>query len=325
MVYCRKTITIALQESCNVGSRYLFLFETLPITKEKIINQMASESLDRLIREVRNPAPAGTSLDIYKFIKEHQTITQIQVGNFIKNFEDFFDDLSIVIELLNYVPKNKWPKHRGIQYSLYPETLKTLHCSFEIVINGYYAESVMLSRSVFETYLRTVFISCFPLDWESAFYDLKGRHRFDATSLMRDHLKVDWLFIYRLRCKAAHSKTHYHLKKIIDLSKNPKQPIRLEYKGDRKALFMAVNLVMLDLVLLFHTMMTLFEPDFDNLSELKKRKSRLKKIDSALLHIIRANERPKFSAIANDILKIEKIMQAGIQEEIGQVLRSQQK
>lgn len=271
---------------------------------------MTSESLDKLITEVRNPAPAGTSLDIYEFINEHRAMTQIQVGNFIKNFEDFFDDLNIVIDLLNYVSKNKWPKHRSIQYALYPETLKTLHCSFEIAINGYYYEAAILARNVFETYLRMVFISCFPSDWESVFTDLKGRRRFDVTSLMKDHLKVDWFFAYRLMCKAAHSKAHYHLKKIIDLSKNPKQPIQLEYKGDRKALFMAVNIVMLDLALLFHMMITLFKPDFDSHADLKKRRPRLEKIDSILLGLIQANERPKFSAIANDIIKIEKIMLA---------------
>ena len=269
---------------------------------------MTSESLDKLIEELKSPDPARSTLDIYEFITEHRTMAVYQYNNFIKIFEDFFDELNAVIGLLNYSPKSNWPKHRSIQYSLYPETLKTLHCSFEIAINGYYYESVMLSRSVFETYLRMVFISCSPSDWESAFYDLKGRRRFDVTSLIRDHLKVDWHFIYRLMCKTSHSKSHYHLKKIIDRSKNPKQLIQLEYKGDKKVLQFAINCIMLDLALLFHTMMTLFEPDFDKLSDLKKMKSRLKKIDEALLDIIRANERSKFSAITNDILKIEKIM-----------------
>ncbi|MBI4680531.1 MAG: hypothetical protein HY753_04830 [Nitrospirae bacterium] len=272
---------------------------------------MNGDRLAELISEVRNPEPARTTIDIYKFIEEHRIVAQHQFGNFIKNFEDFFDDLNTAIWLLNYVPKNTWPKHRGIQYFLYPETLKTLHCSFEIAINGNYDESVMLARSVFETYLRIVFISCFPSDWESVFNDLRGRRRFDVTSLIRDHLKVDWYFIYRIMCKVHHSKSHLHLKKIIERSMGVKHPpVQLEYKGDKKALGMAVNLIILDLTLLFHMMMTLFAPDFDNHSELKKRKARLKKIDTVLLGLIQSNDRPQFSAISNDMLKIEKLVHA---------------
>ncbi len=66
---------------------------------------MDCKELEKLIDEVLKPEPAQTTFDIYNYIDEHRIIVQDEVGKFMKYFEDFFDELNIVIQYLNYVPK----------------------------------------------------------------------------------------------------------------------------------------------------------------------------------------------------------------------------
>lgn len=74
-----------------------------------------SQELESLINEVLSPNPSRTTLDIYKYVQKHRIFIESQVGRFRKYFEDFFDEMNIVIQLLNFVPKKTWKMNKSIQ------------------------------------------------------------------------------------------------------------------------------------------------------------------------------------------------------------------
>ncbi len=272
---------------------------------------MDCKELEKLIDEVLKPEPAQTTFDIYNYIDEHRIIVQDEVGKFMKYFEDFFDELNIVIQYLNYVPKKNWKMHKSVQYLLYPEVMKTLHRAFEDAIDGYYDEAIMLLRSVYETFLRIVFLSCYPREWEAIFFDRKNKMNFNVTNFVKDHLNLEWSFVYRIMSKVHHSKVHKNLTSLIEISKpNNKGLIIMEYGLDKKLLYMAVNFITFNLCCLFHVMMSIFGDDLHSYDKLKTRITRLKKIDRILLGLIETNPREKFSSIAKDLRKVGEIIKS---------------
>ena len=184
-------------------------------------------SIDK-IQQLLSDKPSKTSLDIYSYIHKHKELFLLKFGNHVKQFEDFFDELNLIIQFLNFVPKEQWGKSKGSQYLLYPETMKTLHRAFEDTIDGYYDEAMILNRSVYESFLRIVFASRHSQDYESIFTSIKGKVAFNVTNFVKDDLKLDWGFLYRIMSAIHHSKKHKHLKRLTDPNEQAK-PIILEY------------------------------------------------------------------------------------------------
>jgi hypothetical protein len=270
---------------------------------------MDDDTLRRLIEELENPNPAETSVEIVRRIRAHKVYAFENVGRYIKMFEDHFDEIYTVIYRLNFVKKDSWSAHKGIQYLLYPEAMKTLHRAFEDMIDGYYDESMMLNRSVYETFLRIVFVSCYPREWEAIFVTRKDRMKFDVTSFVADHLRVDWRSVYRFMSVIAHSKAHRNLKKLQELSRKEADAIGLEYNADRKLLQMCVNTITFNMCILFHALVVVFGRDFDQDIILRDRSARLAKLDQVLLGQIETNSQPKYASRARDIVKIGKIIE----------------
>ena len=214
-----------------------------------------------------------------------------------------------IIYRLNYVKKNKWSKHKAIQYILYPEALKTLHCAFENMLDGYYDESMMLNRSIYETSLRIVFVGCYPDEWEAIFINRKKKMQFNVAAFVKDHLRIDWESVYKFMSIISHSKAHKNAKKILELTQaGGEHLIGLEYELDIKSLFMALNMIAFNMCLLFHLMVSIFEGDINSDPILEKRADRISKIDQVLLGLIETNPKSGYSARMKDIIKIGKII-----------------
>ncbi len=272
---------------------------------------LSEKEVESLLNEVLSPDPARTTLEIYEFISLHRVKIESEIGRFLKYFEDFFDEINIVIQLLNFVPKENWKMHKAIQYLLYPEAMKTLHRAFEDLIDGYYDESLMLVRSVYETFLRIVFLSCYPTEWEAVFFDRKNKMNFNVTSFVKDHLKVNLDLVYRFTSKVHHSKIHKNLQSLVERSKpNTGNPIRLEYKGDRKSMEISVNFLTLVLACLFHSMISIFGEDFHGYLKLEDRIARLMRIDRILLSLVALHPKEKFASFSGGLEKIGEIIRA---------------
>lgn len=268
-----------------------------------------SDEIGKLIKETQTDEPAKTTLDIYNYIERHKIAVVRNFKGYVKYFEDYFDVLNTAISSLNYLPKENWPQYKGIQYLMFPEALKTLHRAFEDVVAGYYDEAVMLLRSVYETYIKMVFIACYPEDYEAIFRDRKGKRNFNLTNFVKNNLHLDWEFIYRFMSYASHSKMHLILEKLVKLSKKEdKSPIRLEYKYDKDAISRPINLSTFLLYALFNTMLVTFKDDFDNSKIDRNYIIRMVKIDKALRGILESLPN-KFSSIVKDIDRIDIILE----------------
>ncbi|MBI2083735.1 MAG: hypothetical protein HYT76_09270 [Deltaproteobacteria bacterium] len=275
---------------------------------------MSTTKTQQLLDELLSKDPAKTSLDIYSFIQQHKRLFLEKFGNFVKQFEDLFNELNLIIQLLNYVPKDGWKQSKGAQYLLYPETMKTLHRAFEDTIDGYYDEAMILNRSVYETFLRVVFASCYPSDYESIFVPIAGKRAFNVTNFVKDDLKLNWEFLYSIMSAIHHSKKTKHLRRMNDPSQQ-KNPIILEYESSEDGMAMCVNITCFNLTCLFHAIASIFETDFPNHPDLKLRIDRIHKIDEALLGIIEANPKKDFSNLSSDIRKIGMIIKASGQNQ----------
>jgi hypothetical protein len=274
---------------------------------------MNHRELWKMIDEVLNPESAQTTLDIYKYIDSHKraVVARSESAEFIKIFGDFFHELNIVISYLNLVPKNNWKRHKKIQYLLYPEVMKTLHRALEDTTDGYYEEAMMLLRSVYETFLRIAFLSCYPENWEAIFYNRKNKMNFEVTGFVKNHLKLKCDFIYGVMSDVHHSKKQKNLSSLIRRSKsNINEPIRIEYRGNKKLLWRSFNYTIFSLCCLFHAMMSIFLDDFDKNDQLKVREERLKKIDLILLGLIETNPDVEFASLAKDIKKVGEIIKS---------------
>lgn len=274
------------------------------------IIQMDDADLKKLLEELISDDPSATSTDIYSFISNHKHLTLTHYGAFINQFEDLFHVINTIVYLLNFVPKTEWKDHKTIQYLLYPEALKTLHCAFEIGLNGYYDESLMLVRSAYETFVRIVYVSCNPSDYDSIFVKIKDRPKFIVTNFVEDDLKVDWRWIYHLLSAVTHSKKHKAFSARKSLIEGPKKEIQLEYEFSEQGMHMFINLLTFVFACLFHAMRTIFDTDFPATKELADRVERVSKIDDLLLGIIEKNPSSKFGDIAKDLRKIGEIIRA---------------
>jgi hypothetical protein len=124
----------------------------------------------------------------------------------------------------------------------------------EDTVEGFCGETIVLTRSLYETFLRIVFISCFPKNWASAvFKPEKDRVAFNATNFPRDQLRVDWEFIYK-----THSVVSHNVYDVMRRLAQPQSFVSLELQCDEEAIGLAVNSLTFTLWALLHVCRILF-------------------------------------------------------------------
>lgn len=268
-----------------------------------------SEELEQLIEETQRDSPAKTSMDIYTYIEKHKEFVVNRFGGYLKYFEDYFDVLNDIINRLNFAPKKLWPQYKSVMYLMFPETMKTLHRAFEDIVAGYYDEAMILLRSVYETYIKMIFIACYPDDYEAIFKDRKNKRNFNLTNFLKDDLNLDWGFIYRIMSYVAHSKIHIVLARLIKLSKKEdRNPIRLEYGYNEEAISRPINISTFLLCGLFNMMLTIFKGDFKDSQIDQNYSIRIVKIDKVLRKTLERFSN-KFKSIVKDIDKVDMIFE----------------
>ncbi|MBN1621589.1 MAG: hypothetical protein JW871_03260 [Endomicrobiales bacterium] len=267
---------------------------------------MNKEDFKILAKRTTNSSIAKTSEDIYKIKEIHAKFILSEFHDFVKFFEDFFDFLNLVVQKLNYVEKKNWKPEKSIQYLHYPETMKTLHRAFEDVLDGYYEESLMLLRCVYEAYIKMIFVSYYPEDRESIFVDRNGRVGFNLTNFIEHQLKFDWKFIYKVLSVSSHAKSHTHLKRLIKISeKKDSKPIQLIYYTDKKEASRSVNIIYFLLYALLHFLDFIANEDIDQALDATE-KQRYIDVLKVLRSILETT--PSFSKVVNDIDKIKDII-----------------
>lgn len=180
-------------------------------------------------------------LDIRNFESHHQSKISNDYNRFIRQFEVTFSLITDCVHALNYVEKTTWPKHRGIQFLLYTHNLKTLYSSFDRLIRGSYEDSLSLTRTVYEAFIKIIFLNCFPQSSSALFQKIKDVPNFNLDNFIKDNLKLDW-HDHRLLSMMVHSNNYSVLQGWVELAQRPQtEPICLQYQFDKRLFELGVN------------------------------------------------------------------------------------
>lgn len=157
-------------------------------------------------------------------------------------FEMFFCAMTGYSHNINYLDKKGWPINRGFQFVIATSALKQFHSAYTLLNMGAYEDAITILRSIYESFLRIVFVSCHPECPYNA-YGAAGQTgtQFNATNLVRDELKLGWT-TYHITSAFAHSNMYKVMGDMIELStgKEPKL-IALTYELDDDMISMITN------------------------------------------------------------------------------------
>ena len=161
-----------------------------------------------------------------KFIDEYR--------GFVEIFEVGYTALAEAVDLVNFVSKDSWPEHRGAQYLLIAENIKSFRSAQDRLMRGYYQDCGAISRSLYESFVRVLFMSLHPEYWSSAvsYMAISGQRKFNLTGLLRDELRLDWDPIYRLLSGVSHSNIQAVLQQVVALSVPDKEAERYGYRNE---------------------------------------------------------------------------------------------
>jgi len=203
------------------------------------------EDVQRWIEELLQDAPSQVFLDMGSLKREHTEWMVANFRGFFEYFEPAFNLLTSLVKSLNYCPRGHWPEHRILQFVFMPGVLKSLYRAFDDLLEGFYHESLMLLRSVYETVLRIVFVSCYPQDrWATLTpppFTPKGMRRFNATNFLPHDLNIDWSWLYRPLSMQVHSRQPEVLERIMAVSQGQLQLHALELSADEELAGLAMN------------------------------------------------------------------------------------
>jgi len=198
------------------------------------------KALDDLCNEI---APSKVILDINKYQTSHANKILKEYGRFVSQFELYYDLIVEIFHAINYIDKAEWPKHRSAQFLLFVHNLKSLYSSFERLIHGFYEDSIILARPVYEAFIKSVYITCDPTDPYAVVAGLKGnmQKKFNLSHFLKDDLKLEW-HDYRLFSAWAHANQYSVLKEAADIQQQgQKEAITLKFQFDKKLFELGVN------------------------------------------------------------------------------------
>lgn len=115
-------------------------------------------------------------------------------------FENAFGLLLEIVEHLATSNTQKYPKHRLQSLLFFARALQTIFAAMDLAYKGYYAEAMALTRMVYETFTRVVFISVHP-ERSGEVFDF---NTFKIRN-MEQLLKYDLYEMYKMLSTFTHS------------------------------------------------------------------------------------------------------------------------
>jgi hypothetical protein len=180
---------------------------------------------------IRQNAAAGVLSELLDLERENAEIFDSEYGRFASQFDVEYGALARLIDELNFVDRSCWPRHRFIQYVLLAYNLPSFSSALDRYRRGYYADALALVRGLYETFLRMVFVSCNREEpWGALGKAPKGVVAFNATGLVRDHLKLPWLKNYSVTSAFTHSNTFLVSEALIRAEQQVGEPERIGLK-----------------------------------------------------------------------------------------------
>ncbi len=166
--------------------------------------------------------PSSVVLGLVEAERNHFNRFNTAYGRWVAQSEVHFSCLVNAIEQIDYVEKSTWPSHRGTQFILVTNTLRSLWSSADRLHRGAYQDSMTLLRLAYEVWARLIFMSCHPDDhlYGVARSGSDGKPSFKMTNLLRDQLRLDWSKKYELLSSFAHGKIDT-LQEVLDSARKP--------------------------------------------------------------------------------------------------------
>lgn len=204
------------------------------------------EEFDQLCNVV---FPSDVLDGVYGAETTHKKLVLAGYPRVVEQFELIYHCLVLFIRSINHIEKGNWPGHRPVQFLLLTHNLRSLFSAFQCLRRGSYVDALSLLRTCFEALVKVVYISCnsdfaVQIAIDGAIPSMKpgkGAARFNLTSFVRDHLKLDWN-TYRLLSYATHSNQLIVGPAILDLSRYGQvEPIMEIYDFDESMFSVVVN------------------------------------------------------------------------------------
>src|SRR6266404_5527831 len=99
--------------------------------------QNQSELAERAVR-VRNryvPSQLFGQIDTYEYASRGIALEKFQ--GFVSHMEAAFEVINRIVVGVNYIEKDKWPQHRGLQFMVVAENLRFFYSSFQMLFRGF--------------------------------------------------------------------------------------------------------------------------------------------------------------------------------------------
>ena len=194
-----------------------------------------AESADLIARLDALTSACDTSqlVNIQEYQNGHLSYMRSSYGRFMDQFGMFFCAMTDYSHNINYLNKKSWPINRGFQFVIVTRSLKQLNSAYLLLTTGAYEDAITVLRSVYESFLRIIFVSCHP---ECPYNAYKANDQtgtvFNATGFVKDELKLEWTK-YSITSAFAHSNMYQVMGDMIELGieKKPKL-IALTYESD---------------------------------------------------------------------------------------------
>lgn len=251
------------------------------------------------------PPPMWDKLAEFK--RRHARHAALGWGHYIHANQHALAWLAECVSDIDHLDKRSWPPYRPMQIAFLPGAIEGLYHGLDSWVEGFYDEASAALRSPFEALLRIIFISCHPYD-QSAAFDVKrpkGR-RFNLTTFVRDELKIDWLFIWKLNSRKAHGNLCRAIEHAVSAADNKDHRVAVEFKYDDAAITAPMN----QSTFLAWCYLRLLNVLFPNLIAWLKpeARERCRIIDSGIRKLMEGSQVNKFPQAIHGMLKIESII-----------------
>ncbi len=182
----------------------------------------------------------------------HYLVFKEECGRVESLFLYSYDLIVNLMFAVNYAKKDVWTKRRWHQYLLLHSNMKTIRSSFERAIKGFYMDSVILIRPVYESVILSIFMTCYPecvdyicFDDDYIKQNYRGSRMFNLTSFLKKDLGLDWA-TYKILSKSSHINRFEMMseyKKFFVDEDSKSKPINLAINFDKDLLSFGVNYI----------------------------------------------------------------------------------
>ena len=177
---------------------------------------------------------------------------------------------------VNYINHDDWPNVRGKQFNLFVQNLKTFYSVHDRLIKGFYEDSMNLSRTLYETFIRIVALSCEP----QLGYGVLDYRQFKITEFLRDKLNLENEY-YQIMSLFTHSNRYAVIRTSHDIFVNGQNaPLCLTLEYNENLLIKGINCLRLNLWTYIEVLAYLFATSTNEVltSDMVSRANKMKNI-----------------------------------------------